>query len=459
MDDGSISRKRMRSEEAPHGYRQSDGLPRKTPLKRRKRSSRRRATRRRRYGGGGGGRGRAGNISVIQGYGDYSWNKSKSYGANIGGYLGHMGGEWLGGKAQSLMGLGDYTVNSNVFMSGNLPEVVNQPGGGGTIIRFQEYLGDVITSPTANTFQINSFTLNAADSLTFPWASQIAANYEQYAFEGVVFEFKSTSADALNSVNTALGSVMLATQYDFVDQVFNSKLQMLNYEFSSACKPSANVLHMIECAPNVTTVDKLYTINTPVPTGADPRLYHLGKFSIATTGFQGTSVNIGQLHVTYQMRLMKPKLWAGLGNTIGDFFYQKSGGAGQFTNALPLGDDAVVGTISNNLIDTIGVTRSGTTLSLLANTGIEYYRVEIVWVGVAANFIAPTLTLTNCTTAGNRSAPSAAVLSASCIQTFGIRTLGNSLVPSVAFSVATLPTAGTEIIIRILQTNPITLAV
>jgi len=79
---------------------------------------------------------------------------SHSYGRQWGGYLGSKAGEFLGGSAQSLLGslitgMGDYKVRKNIFMSGRLPEVVNQPSGGGTVIRFQEYLGDIITSSTA----------------------------------------------------------------------------------------------------------------------------------------------------------------------------------------------------------------------------------------------------------------------------------------------------------------------
>ena len=155
-----------------------------------------------------------------------------SFGTRYGGYLGAKAGEFLGGMAQrafgSITGLGDYSVNKNVFLGGNLPQIMNESGGGGTVVRFQEYLGDVRTSSVSGDFNITAYNLNAGDSYTFPWLSQIAANYEQYEFEGVIFQFRSTSADALNSTNTALGSVMLATQYDFVEPPFDSKGQMLN---------------------------------------------------------------------------------------------------------------------------------------------------------------------------------------------------------------------------------------
>jgi hypothetical protein len=40
---------------------------------------------------------------------------------------------------------------------------------------------------------------------------------------GLVFEYKSMSADALNSVNTALGQVIMSVQYDAANLPFVNK--------------------------------------------------------------------------------------------------------------------------------------------------------------------------------------------------------------------------------------------
>lgn len=257
------------------------------------------------------------------GRGAYTQNPNDSFGKRWGGYLGANAGEWLGDNAIQLammagkaIGLGDYAVSKNV-LTGNLPVMTNPISSTGNTIRFQEYLGDIVTSVNPGEFKSSHYTLNAADPNTFPWLSQIASNYEQYEIEGLLFYFKSTSADALNSTNTALGTVMLATQYDVMDSVFGSKAEMLNYEYSSSGKPSDTIVHMIECDPRQQTINLLYALpaGSSVPDGADPRLYNLGRFTIATTGFQAASVNIGELHCTYQVRLLKPKLVDGLGIT------------------------------------------------------------------------------------------------------------------------------------------------
>lgn len=447
---------------APYGFTRM-GTPLKRPLKKRRtgRSYRGRyAGYRRRYGGGGSyGRGSSSNI-VISGRGDYTMDSNASFGTRYGGYLGSKAGEFLGGMAQrafgSITGLGDYNVNKNVFLGGNLPQIMNESGGGGTVIRFQEYLGDIRTAPVSGDFKITAFNLNAGDSYTFPWLSQIAANYEQYEFEGVIFQFRSTSADALNSTNTALGSVMLATQYDFVEPPFDSKGQMLNYEFSTSCKPSENVMHMIECAPRMSTLNTMYTLTGALPPNADPRLYNLGRFHIATTGFQGTDVNIGELHVTYQVRLLKPKLNVTLGGVIDNYYSNNFGPAGTYSNAAPLG--SVAANSAATVFDSMGITRTPTTLTFLRSITRQYYRLEVLWAGDTNTVIAfPVVTYTNCTLVNANSTPTAGANVTQCIYIAGFYTLGNGAIPNIVFGGAgALPITATNqgLTIRIMQVNP-----
>jgi len=325
----------------------------------------------------------------ITGRGDYKWSAKRNLGANVGGYLGSKAGQFVGDAAHniisSLTGLGDYSVKRNVLLGNNLPQIVNNTGPGGTTIRFQEYLCDVYTGGK-DVFKIDSYLINAANPKTFPWLSQIAANYEQYDIEGMLFSFTSTSSDALNSTNTALGTVMMATQYDVLDEVFNSKTEMLNYEFSTSCKPSHSNIHMIECDPRQTTINELYCLyNQEVPPNGDPRLYHLGKFSIATTGFQAEGpINIGQLQVTYQVRLLKPKLYTSLGLTTETYIAYAQGAADTFTNVIPLGDYRTNWRVIYSNSDIKLITEIPTSeyiIQLPKSTAKMTYFVEIWWYG------------------------------------------------------------------------------
>lgn len=368
-------------------------------------------------------------------------------GSMIGGLFGMPGlGKMAGNALANIVGLGSYEVKENIFMEGRLPQVMNIPSGGGTVIRFQEYLTDIYTTSNVGNpaaFNIQSFFINPANVDTFPWLSQIAANYEQYQIEGLLFEFKSTSADALNSTNSALGSVMMATQYDSLDTVFRTKAEMLNYEYSVSGKPSDNLVHMIECAPTQSTLSALYTLDGAVPTGADARFYHLGRFSIATVGFQAASVNIGQLHITYQVRLMKPKLYSTIG-LASDYAVAQVVGASAYTNAQPIPQ--------TNFIGNFAPVISGGTITLPSSSAVKRYRIEMYWLGsVAVAINLPSLTLANGTNISNNLVPVNGTTSTSLVYLACIETAGNSLSTSFSFGSATLPTTPGTWFCRIMQ--------
>jgi len=405
---------------------------------------------------------RAQKPAPIQGRGQYQSKapakkqyKERGAGYEYGSKIGGLIGEGMQKLIKHFTGLGDYQVRENVFLTGRLPAVVN-PSRGGNVIRFQEYLGDVFTSSTAGAFASRSYNINAANASAFPWLSQIAANYEQYAVEGMIYEFRSTSANALNSTNTALGSVMMATQYDIVDSAFTSKSEMLNYEYSNSCKPSENMIHMIECAPRMTSINELFCLaGSEVPAGTDARLYNLGRFVIATTGFQATSINIGELHVTYQIRLLKPKLFSTLGLNIPTITMTTgNGAAATYSNAQPLGLSTLLG--FNNV--------AGQPIILYQNTAVDIttnqilfplsnarlcWRIVITWSGATAvTPVFPVVTAFGCSLTSTFLSQTIAG-STICVAQYGIRYDGSGTFASLQFGAAgTLPAGNNFVIVR-----------
>lgn len=237
-----------------------------------------------------------------------------NYGADIGGAIGHMIGGSSGSKVgralgtgaaglfSRITGRGDYKVSSNSILKGTDPPSFSR-NGRGTIVRHREYIAD-ITGSTA--FTLTSFPINPGLSSTFPWLSAVAQNYEEYVIRGLVFEFKSTSANALNSTNTALGTVIMATRYNVLAGNFSNKTEMENYEFSTSIKPSESAMHPIECAVGESPLHVLY-VRSGVAAAGDLRLYDIGNFQIATVGMQAAA-NIGELWCTYDVELLKPKV-------------------------------------------------------------------------------------------------------------------------------------------------------
>jgi len=248
----------------------------------------------------------------------------------VGGVVGGLVGKGLGALFKKITGIGDYDVSLNtLYGKARTSSVPSFPGMNCIRVSHKEYLGDVY----GTTSYLNiPFALNPGLQSTFPWLSAIASNYEQYFINGMVIQFVSTSAAALNSTNTALGKVVMATEYNSERPTFATTSEMLNTVYANYGKPAEDLVHAIECAPSQ-VASKLYYVRTAgVPTGSDPRLYDLGIFQLATEGMQA-SANIGGLWITYDITLCKPVL----GNSLSsmDFFTATAASTSAvFTNAV-----------------------------------------------------------------------------------------------------------------------------
>lgn len=224
----------------------------------------------------------------------------------IGGAVGSVIGSAAQRLYRTITGSGDYSIKYNTLENPLLPV----PTFGSSCIRIKnrEYIGDVITSSTAGAFKIETFPLNPGLNATFPWLSKIASNFEQYMFLGVIFEYVSNSGDAITGTNTALGKLIMATDYNAGNAPFNTEQQMLITEFSNFGKPAVNLLHAIECSSDQRPQLLNYVRSAAVPAGQDVKTYDLGNTSFASIGQQGTNVNVGALWVSYDVFLCKPIL-------------------------------------------------------------------------------------------------------------------------------------------------------
>lgn len=237
-----------------------------------------------------------------------------AYKESVGEALGGKIGKFLGGKAQelltSLAGFGDYTVEENSIMKGGMspPEIVNSFNNQSTIIRHREYLGDITSSQN---FEIVKFPINPGQEGTFPWLSQIAKAFTEYRFRGLVFEFKSTSSDAVlsSATSSSLGAVIMATNYNAAAKDFEDKRSMENSMFASSSKPSQTFYHPIECKAQWTTGQGLLYVRTGAPSslpeGTDIRWADTGNFYIATQGQQVDGGSLGELWCTFEIEFRK----------------------------------------------------------------------------------------------------------------------------------------------------------
>ena len=262
-------------------------------------------------------------------------------GGALGGPAGGLAGGALGSAASGYLGWGKYrrknyrghgayggSAGGNQIMAGSVetPMVVNASDdlSGDLYFSHREFIGNVTAlgtgSTTPSAFSLLSYPLNPGLSQSFPWISQIAQNFAMYEPMGIIYEYVPTSGE-LGSASNALGKVVMATQYDPDAPAFTSTVQMENYDYANACKPSEHMLHGVETASRSRATEMLY-----VRTGAstkDKLFTDVGTFQIATEGLpvnvaSGTTVNIGELWVSYRFRFSRAQLYNSLlANNIG----------------------------------------------------------------------------------------------------------------------------------------------
>lgn len=230
-------------------------------------------------------------------------------------------GSWIA----RAFGFGRYTIRKNSLMK---PMVRGGPGGARVedmpyvaappqfsngegsdiIITHREFVGNVKSSVG---FRTTTYPINPGNPVMYPFFSQIAALYEEFDIMGQLMEYRSTSATAVGTTSSAMGVVLMATDYDCYDENFTSKRQMEAAEFSSAAVPYETFIHPIECDRSRNVLSQQYIV--PGITSADQapgdqRLSVLGNFVIATEGQQTDNTDIGELWVTYHIRVSRPCL-------------------------------------------------------------------------------------------------------------------------------------------------------
>lgn len=301
-------------------------------------------------------------------------------------FLGDLGA-FAGNAVSKFFGLGSYTLKENSVVDAWNKQVPFMHSTNEKIVfRHREYIGDISGS---STFTPRAFSVNPGLEETFPYLAQLAANFEEYKFRGLVFEYKSTSASALNSTNTALGTVILAAQYRADSTPFVNKLQMENTVWAATTKPSENCFLPIECDPDENPMRCGYVRTGALSANQDIKFYDLCRFSIATVGMQATAV-IGELWATYEVELSKPIMVAQGGGTTECVLYYNSSG---ITSPTVFGN-AATGVM---FVDTMGVTITGSQRVNFPAGLYGTYRMTIIVRGTAAALSSISPTLTNCT--------------------------------------------------------------
>lgn len=333
-------------------------------------------------------------------------------GSILGGPIGEQAGGLINRALYALTGFGDYSVRKNVLLETNGPPSVINRSNKEFVVRHREYITDIYSSTGSNNtpspFGNLEFPINPGDSRTFPWLSSIADKFEQYRIEGMVFEYKSLYSDSVVTQNGSIGAIMLATEYNAGAPPFPNKQSMENYQFAQSCKPSHSVLHPVECDRTQNVLSELYVRPGIVPPGEDIKTYDFGTFQIASQGIPlggaGAAVPLGELSVSYQIALIKPKIPT-VSSAYVDSGFAYFSGISDNSGFAPFGPDPVpfnkiVKRSSSNLpIELV----SNNTFQIPCGSVPMHYDIQAYWYGTANDstpgaWRAPVTGLLNCIT-------------------------------------------------------------
>lgn len=204
-----------------------------------------------------------------------------------------------------IFGSGDYKVTKNSLTRHVSNEGIRFSRGVSSIrVRHREYIGSL--GSTGPVFNNTEFPINPGNKALFPWLSGLADSYQCWRPKGMVFEFKSNSATAIGSTNTALGSVVMATNYNPSDPKDTSRIAMEERDFTTSNSPDKSFYHAIECAAGYDPLQTFYISDHTSSSDLDPKFVDLATFQVATTGQQAASV-LGELWVSYDVELLKPQ--------------------------------------------------------------------------------------------------------------------------------------------------------
>lgn len=249
----------------------------------------------------------------------------------------------------------------------------------GSTIRHREYFSDVVSASTA--FQSFSYPINPGVPNIFPWLSKIAQQYETYQFKKLHFEYETQCA------TTAVGTVIMAIDFDALDQAPVTKTACLSYKDAVRTAPWTPVC-LTAALADIKPQQKYVRVGSVA--SSDLKTYDAGNLQVCLQGVAAST--IGELYVDYEVVLTTPQVGAGVGGTLSSNAADESavamfGGTAPLTTGfLPFTyTSASTVTFQQSFDGLIGFRVAGSVLSSdLSNTGTCTYSGLVQLVNAAA---------------------------------------------------------------------------
>jgi len=258
--------------------------------------------------------------AYTQGAGAYSFKKFLRGAGKVG--LAAASSGMLGPQAQMAAGIIGPVVGQGAYYNNLFPQQtensVPQFNGSGAddvgtiIISDSEFLGNL--TGTTN-FDLTYFTIQPTLFETFPFLSQIAANYEEYEILQLALSYVSKMSNT--TASGSLGTVSMYPEYNTAATMPEDKFTLLGKTNAVSAKPTKDIVCGFECDPSKNSGSSgKYIRNGAVPVGEDRKNYDMGYLVIATDGMPTNGEMIGEVWISYTVKLRKPKLFSVLGNSI-----------------------------------------------------------------------------------------------------------------------------------------------
>jgi hypothetical protein len=168
-------------------------------------------------------------------------------------------------------------------------------GGGRTIIKHSEYVGDIVGS--TNFAVPLSLNLNPGLQASFPWLSQIANAYEKFSVKQIQYRY------CAESPTSQTGAVFLSPEYNPQDPPPVSKLETFQNEDTVRTVPWEDVVCKIPT--KYLKVYNEYFVRLGFMANSDIKTYDPLILNVCT---QGNAVGtIGEIWVDYQIELINPQ--------------------------------------------------------------------------------------------------------------------------------------------------------
>lgn len=197
------------------------------------------------------------------------------------------------------------------------------------VISHCEYMGDVF-APNTSSFTNNAYAINPGLMNNFPFLAQFAQNFSEYELIQMVFHFRSTvDSSATSNANGNTGTIIMGTQYEFDEGIWTTKEDMMGAHGTQSGRLTEDLDQGVECDPNKVAISvKKFVRAGPVFNAGNLSTYDLGIFQIATQNIPNAFFNqqVGELWVTYRVKLSKPKLYTALANSVTAYRAVSKGG-------------------------------------------------------------------------------------------------------------------------------------